>query len=234
MGASLRHLPKWNYTVWSHLHADHPFKQGIGIAPTLLRPKSRGSVTLGGPSINDRPIIDTNYLDHPDDVRTLVEGLKIVKKLEETEAFKKYGMELIQDKLLCGDHLEPYSDEYYECFAREYLTTVYHPVGTCAMGPVANKNSVVDHWLRVHGIGRLRVADASIMPRLVGANTNAACVMIGEKAASMINKDAKLSDEEMLMSEAKTEKVSKEELWFVSVFISVILIFTCEVVNFKD
>ena len=187
--------------------------QGIGVAPTLLRPKSRGSVTLSGPSIKDPPIIDTNYLDHPDDLRTLVEGLKIVKKLEGTEAFKKYGMELIQDRILCGDHLEPYSDEYYECFAREYLTTVYHPVGTCAMGPVGKKNSVVDHWLRVHGIGRLRVADASIMPRLVGANTNAACVMIGEKAASMIIKDAKLSDKKKARSEAKkTEKGSKEEL----------------------
>ena len=212
MGAHFRHVPKWNVTVWSHLHEDHPFEQGVVISPTLLRPKSRGSVTLSGPSINDLPLVDANYLDHPDDVQTLVEGLKIVKKLEGTEAFKKYGMELIQDHMLCGDHLEPYSEEYYQCFAREYLTTVYHPVGTCAMGPVGKKNSVVDHWLRVHGIERLRVADASIMPRLVGANTNAACVMIGEKAASMIIKDAKLSDKKKLRSEAKTGKVSKEEL----------------------
>ena len=182
------------------------------ISPTLLRPKSRGSVTLGGPGIHDLPIVDTNYLDHPDDVQTLVEGLKLVKKLEGTEAFQKYGMELVQDSVLCGDHLEPYSDKYYECFAREYLSTVYHPVGTCAMGPVSKKDSVVDHWLRVHGIGRLRVADASIMPRLVGANTNAACVMIGEKAASMIIKDAKLSDKRKVRSEANTGKVPKEEL----------------------
>ena len=205
-------MPHWNYTVWAHLHADHPYMQGIGVAPTLLRPKSRGTVTLGGLSINDPPIIDPNYLDHPDDLQTLVEGLKMVKKLEGTEAFKKFGMELIQDRMLCGDHLKPYSDEYYECFAREYLTTVYHPVGTCAMGPVGKKNSVVDHWLRVHSIGGLRVADASIMPRLVGANTNAACVMIGEKAASMIIKEAKLSDKKKLRSGAKSEKMSKEEL----------------------
>ena len=206
------HIFKMNYTVWSQMHADHPFSQDIGIAPTLLRPKSRGSVALGGPNINDPPIIDTNYLDHPDDIQTLVEGLKIVKKLEETEAFKKYEMELIQDNILCGDHLKPYSEEYYECFVREYLTTVYHPVGTCAMGPVGKKNSVVDHRLRVHGIGRLRVADASIMPRLVGANTNAACVMIGEKAASMIIKDAKLSDKKKVRSESVNEKVLRDEL----------------------
>merc|ERR1712150_230602 len=101
------------------------------------------------------------------------------------------------------------SDKYYECFVREYLTTVYHPVGTCSMGPVGKNDSVVDHMLRVHGIGRLRVADASIMPRLVGANTNAACVMIGEKAASMIIKNTKMSDRQKLRSEAKTGKVSR-------------------------
>ena len=212
MGANIRHIIKWNDTVWSHLYRDHPLAQGINILPTLLRPKSRGSVKLGGPSINDPPIIDANFLEHPDDIQTLVEGLKIVKKLEETEAFKKYGMKLIQDHMLCGDHLEPYSDTYYECFAREYLTTVYHPVGTCAMGPAGKNNSVVDHKLRVHGIGRLRVADASIMPRLVGANTNAACVMIGEKAASMIIKNTNMSDRQKLRSEAKTGKVSRDEL----------------------
>ena len=214
MGANLRHVANFNDTVWSHLYEEHPFVQGIGFAPTLLRPKSRGSVTLGGPSISDAPIIDPNYLDHPDDVRTLVEGLKIVKELEETEAFKRHDMRLIQDHMLCGNHLEPFSDEYYECFAREYLTTVYHPVGTCAMGPVAKKKSVVDHWLRVHGVGRLRVADASVMPKLVGANTNAACVMIGEKAASMILADAKRSGKKKrLQAEAGAAgKVSKEEL----------------------
>ena len=75
------------------------------------RPKSRGSVTLGGPSIHDPPVIDTNYLDHPDDVRTLVEGMKFAKKMEETEAFKKHDIRLIQDQLLCGNQHEPFSGE---------------------------------------------------------------------------------------------------------------------------
>ena len=184
MGVKFRHVLKLTDSVWNRLYGKHPFTQGIGLAPTLLRPKSRGSVTLGGPSIHDPPVIDANFLDHPDDLRTLVEGLKFMKTLEETEEFKKYDIRLIQDHMLRGDHLMPDSDEYYERFARGYLTTGYHPVGTCAMG------SVVDHRLNVLGIGRLRVADASIMPRLVGGNTNAACVMIGEKAASMILEDS--------------------------------------------
>ena len=190
MGANLRHTWGWDDDVWNHIYKQYPFMQGIGVAPTLLRPKSRGSVTLGGPGIYDPPTIDTNFLDHPDDVDTLVNGLKFVKKLEETDAFKKYDMRVVQDQMLCGDNLNPDSDEYYQKFAREYLTTVYHPVGTCAMGP-CSRTSVVDHRLRVHGIGNLRVVDASVMPRLVGGNTNATCVMIGEKAASMIIADEK-------------------------------------------
>ena len=187
-GASLINVINWNRTVWAHLVEDHLFDQGMGFYPTLLRPKSRGSVLLSGPDISDHPIIDANFLDHPDDIQTLVEGMKFVKTLEDTDAFKKYEIKLIADRLLCGDKHEPFSEAYFECFVREYVTTIYHPVSTCRMGP-EGQNSVVDSRLRVHGVRRLRVADASVMPKLVGANTNAACVMIGEKAASMIMED---------------------------------------------
>ena len=78
-----------NHTVWRHLFGDHPFSEGLVIMPSLLRPKSRGSVMLSGPSIDDPPIIDANYLDHPEDVRTLVEGMKFLKKLEDTVAFRQ-------------------------------------------------------------------------------------------------------------------------------------------------
>ena len=211
-GAHLRQVFNWNETVWSHLYDNHPFAQGIGVAPSLLRPKSRGSVVLGGPSIHDAPIIDPNYLDHPDDVRTLVEGMKFTRKLEKTKAFKEYEMRVIEDRLLCGNRFKIFSDEYFECFVREYIATIYHPVGTCTMGP-KGKHSVVDSRLRVHGIGRLRVIDASIMPKLVGANTNAACVMIGEKGASMIIEDLKLQNlEKNTETKRKAEKRKKEEL----------------------
>ena len=177
----------WNRTVSSHLFRNSLYDQGITILPTLIHPKSRGSVTLSGPSIHDSPIIDVNFLDHPDDVRTVVEGMKFIKDLEKTDAFKKYGLHMIQEDFLCGNY-EPFSDAYFECFAREMVFTCYHPVGTCAMGLNSN-DSVVDHRLKVHGTGRLRVIDASIMPLIVGANTNAASIMIGEKGASMILED---------------------------------------------
>ena len=187
-GVSLRDVFNWNHTIWAHLFEDNIFDQATQITPVLLRPKSRGSVVLGGPSIHDHPIIDTNFLDHPEDIQTLVEGMKFLKRLEETEEFRKHDMHLRADKLLCGNRHGLFSDAYFHCYVREYIAPVYHPVSTCRMGP-AGENSVVDHRLRVHGIKKLRVVDASIMPNLVGGNTNAACVMIGEKGASMILED---------------------------------------------
>ena len=213
-GANLRHVFNWNDTVWDRNFGRYPFVQSMGAAPSLLRPKSRGSVTLGGPSIHDAPVIDPNYLDHPDDVLTLVEGMKFLKGMEKTELFKKYEMLLMEDDMLCGNRHEPFSDAYFECYVKEYIATIYHPVGTCAMGPKGKKSSVVDHRLRVHGIGGLRVIDASVMPKLVGANTNAACVMIGEKGASMMLEDLKkrFGDAEKNERKKKTGKGAKEEL----------------------
>ena len=184
----MRDVFGWNHTIWDHLFKDQLFEQGTTMYPGLLRPKSRGSVVLSGPSINDPPIIDTNFLDHPDDIQTLVEGMKFLKDLEGTDEFKRHDMKLRADHLLCGDKHQLFSDDYFECYVREYVSTIYHPVSTCRMGP-EGQNSVVDHRLRVHGMKKLRVMDASIMPKLVGANTNAACVMIGEKGASMILDD---------------------------------------------
>jgi choline dehydrogenase-like flavoprotein len=161
----------------------HGRPPGFMILPGLLRPKSRGNVTLVSADINVPPIIDPQYLSHDDDVQVLVEGIKIVKSLEEMETFKKYKIKLLPpDKLLCGQ-FKPYSDKYYACFVKHFISTIYHPVGTCSMG------SVVNHRLRVIGIEGLRVVDASVMPRIVGGNTHAPTVMIGEKGADMILED---------------------------------------------
>ena len=140
LGTGLRHVWAWNETVFDHwFDAGKPAEQGFTILPTLLRPKSRGSLTLSGPSIHDEPVIDANFLDHEDDLKSMVEAIKFLKSLEATETFKKYEAGLIPEKILCGNKHELWSDAYYECFIKEYLSTIYHPVSTCAMGPKNHK-----------------------------------------------------------------------------------------------
>jgi len=113
----------------------------------------------------------------------MVAGLKVGLQLIDTDAFKHAGTELWDPHPLCSS-LTLDSDEYLECYVRHTATTVYHPVGTAALG------KVLDSRLRVHGVQGLRVADGSAMPLLVGGNTNAPIIMIGEKAATMIIEDA--------------------------------------------
>jgi len=157
--------------------------------PTLQRPRSRGSMKLRSSNIQDKPIIDHNYLDDHHDLKTLVEACKYVYALKDTETFKKYNIKpAFVDDLHCGEHVA-LSDGYWECYVRHWIMTVYHHTSTCAMGPDDDSMAVVDHRLRVRGVEGLRVADASIMPRVVGANTHSAVTMIGEKAADLINED---------------------------------------------
>jgi choline dehydrogenase-like flavoprotein len=144
------------------------------------------------------------------------EGLKWSHKMTQTEAFKKNKISPIVDKFSCGDHVA-FSDSYFECFLRHWSHTIYHSVGTCKMGPRSDPLSVVDAQLRVHRVENLRVADASIMPVIVGANTNAPIIMIGEKAADMIIKNwaaktSKGSTKKDSKGSAKKDSKSKTEL----------------------
>lgn len=158
------------------------------ILPTLLRPKSKGHVKLQSANYKDDPIIFTNFLDDKDDTKTLMEGIKFVHSLGNTKSFKKYGINNTKPDLLhCSEH-EVNSEDYFECFARQFSTTIYHPVGTCKMGK-SSFDSVVNARLKVHGVEGLRVIDASVMPTIPGGNTNAPTIMIGEKGAQMILED---------------------------------------------
>ncbi len=151
---------------------------GCTLNSCIARPKSRGWVRLKSPDPRESPEINPNYWDDPDDLATSVKGFKLVRKIMAQAAFKPF----IKRESQPGSEVR--SDDEIAEYGRQYGKTDYHPVGTCKMGTDAM--AVVDPQLRVRGIERLRIADSSIMPRLISSNTNAASIMIGEKAADMI------------------------------------------------
>lgn len=152
--------------------------EGYSCHVCVLRPKSTGSISLRSNNPADFPEIDFNFFSHPDDKKILVDGIRQVRKILATSAFDPYR----------GEELHPgiaiQSDEELFLKAKERLGTVFHPVGTCKMG--IDEMAVVCPQLKVHGMDKLRVVDASIMPKLISGNTNAPTIAIAEKAADMI------------------------------------------------
>lgn len=167
-----------------HGFAD-PTEHGFGIHMCQLRPHSRGTIGLA----SDNPLapakINPNYLAAPEDVRVMREGVKLVRTLMQQPALAAY----IEKEATPWQEIDADDDAAIEQVIRAHAETIYHPVGTCAMGPRENSNSVVDPELKVIGISGLRVADASVMPRLIGGNTNAPTIMIAEKCADLIRNE---------------------------------------------
>ena len=156
----------------------------------LLRPKSRGSLRLASADPQVAPLIDPAFLQDPDDTARLVRGFKVMRELLQQPALTRHGGSESATSALAQ------SDAQIEQFVRNHADTIYHPVGTCRMGP--GPNDVVDARLRVHGVAGLRVVDASVMPAVVGGNTNAPVIMMAEKAVDMMRADrlAALSQQE--------------------------------------
>jgi choline dehydrogenase-like flavoprotein len=159
------------------------FGHGYSCHVCILRPASRGSVKLAGNDPLAAPLIDPNFLAEREDVERLVRGFKLMRHILTQPALAGYrGRELAASAAA-------QTDDEIEQFIRDRADTIYHPVGTCRMGP--EPTDVVDARLRVKGVQGLRVVDASVMPRIVGGNTNAPTIMIAEKAADMIRDDAR-------------------------------------------
>jgi choline dehydrogenase len=158
----------------------HPFP---AITPSVcnLRPNARGWVRIKSGDAADYPEIKLNYLSTPEDRKVAVDGMRFTRRIMAARALAKYRPEEFRP----GPSIQ--SDQDLEKAAGELGTTIFHPIGTCKMGQDAL--AVVDERLRVRGIQRLRVADASIMPRITSGNTNAPAYAIAEKGARMILAD---------------------------------------------
>ncbi len=159
------------------------FGHGYSCHVCLLRPASRGSVQLAGNDPMAAPLVDPNFLSDRADVDLLVTGFKAMRKILGQKALAGYG------GVEAASSAAARTDAQIEQFIRNHADTIYHPVGSCRMGN--GPLDVVDAQLRVHGVENLRVVDASVMPRIVGGNTNAPVIMIGEKAADMIKAAAR-------------------------------------------
>ncbi|MCY4316091.1 MAG: GMC family oxidoreductase N-terminal domain-containing protein [Roseovarius sp.] len=155
-----------------------PGSSGITLNSYGLRPKARGTVRLRSGSPGDAPLVDPDFLGHPDDLKTSAEGVKISIEMFRQQSLGKY----ISKIRFPDDSVR--TQKEYEDYARQFGRTSYHPTCTCKMG--VDDMAVVSPELRVHGINGLRICDSSVMPSLVGSNTNAATIMIGEKASDLV------------------------------------------------
>jgi choline dehydrogenase len=163
------------------LHLGH----GISCHVTVLRPRSIGRVGLNSPDPRAAPLIDPRFFSDRGDMDLMLAGVQKMQAILEDEPLAPFRSERMLYPVQRGNL------EQLEADIRNRADTQYHPGGSCKMGPASDPLAVVDERLRVRGIAGLRVADASIMPTMIGGNTNAPSIMIGEKAADMIRTDAR-------------------------------------------
>ena len=150
-----------------------------------LNPTSRGSVRIRSPRFEDAPIIQPNYLATAEDRQVAAESVRVTRRIVAQKALAPYNPR----ELKPGTQYE--GDDELARLAGDIATTIFHPIGTCKMGPKDDPLAVVDGELRVHGIAGLRVADASIMPTITSGNTNSPVLMIAERAAEWMTRDAR-------------------------------------------
>ncbi|HEX3555637.1 MAG TPA: GMC family oxidoreductase N-terminal domain-containing protein [Thermoanaerobaculia bacterium] len=164
------------------------------VVPLLVQPTSRGEVRLGGSQVGSPPRIYGNYLGRPEDMALMVEGVRIALRIALHKAFDAIrGPRMFPPVPPGGGEAFPTDGEIRK-FIQGFAGTLFHPAGTCRMGPHPHDSrlpAVVDAQLRVHGVSGLRVVDASVMPHITTGNTHTPTTMIAEKAAEMIQKDAR-------------------------------------------
>ncbi len=171
--------PDVQYILWAtEARLDTEAESRLLITAIVLRPHSRGRITLRSDDPFDPPVIDPQYLSDARDLETLVSGVTRAREIMRASALDPYR----GDEFSPGDVVR--TDDGMAAYVREHASTIYHPVGTCKMGH--DSLAVVDDRLRVHGLEGLRIVDASIMPRVTSGNTNAPTIAIAERAAELI------------------------------------------------
>jgi choline dehydrogenase len=155
-------------------------ENAITLMPGLVRPESRGTIRLSGPSLDDPLLIDLNALACEADVATLVAGVELMREIAAAPALQDWGLRALYPSA------DVTATEDVVRYVRDTAITYHHQAGTCKMGLDADADAVVDPQLRVHGVDHLRVADVSIMPSVTSGNTNAPALMIGERVAELM------------------------------------------------
>uniref|UniRef100_A0A1Y1JZ72 Glucose-methanol-choline oxidoreductase N-terminal domain-containing protein n=1 Tax=Photinus pyralis TaxID=7054 RepID=A0A1Y1JZ72_PHOPY len=171
-------------TIYKNMNPSNTFS----IYVMLLHPKSRGSVRLKSKSPYEYPLINPKFFSDTgnEDIETMYQGIKLAMEIVNTAPFHRIGAKPLYAPLPACRRYRYLSRKYWYCQIRHLASHIYHPVGTCKMGPNPFKGAVVDHELKVHGVGNLRVADASIIPEATSGHTNAVAIMIGEKLSDLI------------------------------------------------
>jgi choline dehydrogenase-like flavoprotein len=193
--------PDIQYFAYSDIISDHPEKCTLSITrplsyyniiqyrAALVRPNSRGNITINSKDPFAPPLIYPNYFSEPRDLDVIIDAMNSAVNLSKTDALNQAGYYLDTNPLeLCRDYKFG-TNKYWTCLAKNYTQTLYHPAGTCKMGPSHDTGAVVDPQLRIYGVKGLRVADASVMPRVLSGNLNAGTIMIAEKCADFIKRD---------------------------------------------
>ncbi|XP_068624002.1 glucose dehydrogenase [FAD, quinone]-like [Battus philenor] len=166
------------------------FYDGITVRSILLTPKSRGFVLLNNTDpVFGQPLIYSRFFTAKEDLDRLLAGMRYVVSLENTEAFKLSGANFVKTPIKGCESFIWGSNDYFICILMLYTSTIYHPVGTCKMGPAWDRDAVVSPKLKVYEIGQLRVIDSSIMPKIIRGNTNAPTIMIAEKGSDLIKEE---------------------------------------------
>lgn len=175
--------------VYNKMYKATEGKDAIMIFPMVMRPYSKGRIMLRDANPFHQPLIYPNYFSDERDLDVLVQGIRISQNIIKTKPMKKLRATLLKTPLPGCVNYTFDSDDYWKCAARNLPFTIYHLSGTCKMGPEDDVTTVVNPRLKVKGINRLRVVDASIMPEVPSAHTNAPTIMVAEKATDIIKED---------------------------------------------